>query len=139
MTPVAALRTPRTVKMPGDTVRRWRTAFAVSVVGAFTFGFTAACDANGRRDTAGASSRAVDSAGVQVVTNLSPAWTPSSSWRLAPTPDAVITFDEATGSGPADVAGAVRLASGLIVVASARAMRLEAYDVHGRLVRVVGR
>lgn len=127
------------MKRPEHTVRRGRTACAVSVFGALAVGVAAACDDSGRRETAGTSFGAVDSAGVQVVTNLSPTWAGSSSWRLAATPDAVIAFDDATGTGPADVADAVRLGSGLIVVASVRAMRLEAYDARSHLVRVVGR
>ncbi len=58
---------------------------------------------------------------------------------LAARPSIELRYDEGTGLGPLDAVGAVRLSSGLIVVASAQGVRLEFYAPSGNLVRTVGR
>lgn len=58
---------------------------------------------------------------------------------LAARPTIVLRYHEGTGLGPLDAVGAVRLSSGLIVVASAQGVRLEFYAPSGTLVRTVGR
>ena len=51
----------------------------------------------------------------------------------------VLRYDEASGTGPLDVVGAVRLTNGVTVVASAQSTRLEFYAATGTLVRTIGR
>ncbi|MFN8665860.1 MAG: hypothetical protein U0164_01550 [Gemmatimonadaceae bacterium] len=59
--------------------------------------------------------------------------------QLAHAPHVVLRYDDATGVGPLDAVGAVRLANGTTVVASAQSVRLEFYSATGALVRTVGR
>ncbi|MDP1861874.1 MAG: hypothetical protein Q8K82_24660 [Gemmatimonadaceae bacterium] len=80
-----------------------------------------------------------DSAGVEIVDNLSPAWTPSDQWTVAPSPRTTIGFDDATQTGPSDIVSAVRLSDGRVVLASAQALRLEVYSANGSLLRTIGR
>jgi len=98
-----------------------------------------ACGSTVERGTATVDYRVSDSTGVQIVENVAPAWASSGGWQLAPHPEVSIGFDEAAASGPTDVVGAVRLASGHIVVASAEAVQLEEYDAQGRAIRTIGR
>ncbi|MDP1859864.1 MAG: 6-bladed beta-propeller [Gemmatimonadaceae bacterium] len=80
-----------------------------------------------------------DSAGIEIVTNDASAWREGSAWTLDTQPALTIAFDDRTNSGPTDVAGAVRLSNGNVVVASAQALRLEVYDRAGRFLRTIGR
>lgn len=58
---------------------------------------------------------------------------------LAEHPTYSLHYDDATGLGPLDAVGAVRLANGVTVVASAQSVRLEFYSSAGTLIRTVGR
>jgi hypothetical protein len=81
-----------------------------------------------------------DSAGVQIVENTEPWWTEHEAWRLGDEP----LLDLGTVEGdPAyelyDVAGAVRLGDGRILVANGGSGELRFYDARGRHLFNVGR
>jgi hypothetical protein len=81
-----------------------------------------------------------DSAGIQIVENHEPRWPDARSWRLSDQP----LLDIGVLEGDADyqlfqVAGAVRLTDGRIVVANAGTDELRFYDPAGRYLSSAGR
>jgi hypothetical protein len=81
-----------------------------------------------------------DSAGVQIVENTAPAWRDGEGWTVAAEP--LLDIGVADGAPEyqfGEVAGAVRLADGRIVVADAQAKHLRFFDGAGVHVRTVGR
>lgn len=89
-----------------------------------------------------ASSRATvtDSSGVQIIVSTGPSWPDGSGWRLGEQP----TFNIGVLEGEPDyqlfdVAGALRLADGRIVIAENGASELRFYDSRGRHLSSTGR
>jgi hypothetical protein len=81
-----------------------------------------------------------DSAGVQIVENTAPAWRDGEGWTVAAEP----TVDIGVADGAPEyqfgqVAGAVRLSDGRIVVADGQAKHLRFFDGAGVHLRTVGR
>ena len=113
-----------------------------AIVGFTAITFVTVLLACGRESQDANSSRAAtrrDSAGIEIVDNDASAWREGNAWTLDTQPALTIAFDDRTNSGPTDVAGAVRLSNGNVVVASAQALRLEVYDRTGRFLRTIGR
>jgi hypothetical protein len=82
----------------------------------------------------------VDSAGVEIVTSVAPAWEVGEEWRVAEQPLLEIGMTD----GPdeyllARVSGARRLSDGSIVVANAQTADLRLFDAEGRHLRTIGR
>ena len=73
-----------------------------------------------------------DSAGIRVVDNSAPLWTPGREWRLSEKP----ILDISAGSSPADTLGriesATRLSDGRVVLVDDAVSRLRFYDASGR-------
>ena len=81
-----------------------------------------------------------DSAGIQIVENTSPAWTPGEAWRLSEEP--VLTIGVAEGAEEYelyDVIGAFRVRNGEIAVACRSANQIRFFDADGMYLRSVGR
>ncbi len=81
-----------------------------------------------------------DSAGIEIVENISPQWTEEEGWRLSEEPSLTIGVVE----GPEEyelfgVFAALRLANGDIVIAMRGANELRFYDSTGTFLRSVGR
>jgi len=81
-----------------------------------------------------------DSAGIEIVQNLTPAWTEGDAWTLASSPRLVIGEEE--GDPPyifARIAGAVRLEDGRIVVGDGQSDEVRFFDPSGAYLFKVGR
>ncbi len=81
-----------------------------------------------------------DSAGIPIATVTAPAWGPGEGWTVQPEP--LVAIGTVTGAPEyqfADVAAAVRLANGDIVVADGGAHELRAYDPTGAFRWATGR
>jgi hypothetical protein len=103
----------------------------------FALACTAGCD--------GASTEAgrhlvADSAGVRIVTNQGPRWAPGGGWRVDTMPIVAVGADEGDSLAMLQVvAGAMRTADGVLVVADRGSSQLKYFDRAGRLLQVVGR
>jgi len=98
---------------------------------------TGAC-ARGNETLIGVTRR--DSAGVEIVQNVTPAWAEGDAWTLAPTPR--LEIGEAEGDLPyifARIVGAVRLEDGRIVVADGQSDEVRFFDANGTFLSKVGR
>ena len=80
-----------------------------------------------------------DSAGIQIVMNISPSWLPAETLRLGKTPLLVIGTRPGTMYELSRVAGAVRLTSRHIVVGDGASRQLRFYDSLGTFISSVGR
>lgn len=81
-----------------------------------------------------------DSAGVRIVTNLGPRWKADDAWRVDTVPVVAVGADEGDSLAMLQVvAGAMRTADGVLVVADRGSSQLKYYDRAGRLLQVVGR
>jgi hypothetical protein len=88
-------------------------------------------------DAGGAAFVARDSAGVRVVASARPLWRSGEGWRVDSIAVAELRPD-ASGN-PREVAAALLLPSGQVVVGDAGTQALRWYDVHGRLLRTIDR
>jgi hypothetical protein len=98
---------------------------------------SAACGFDGR---AGSQVVVRDSAGIEIVENVSPTWAEGEGWRLSDEP--VLTIGVVEGPEEYqlfDVFAALRLKSGEIVVAMFQTNKLRFYDSTGTFLRSVGR
>jgi hypothetical protein len=81
-----------------------------------------------------------DSAGVRIVTNRAPRWTPGGGWVVDTAPLVAVGADEGDSLAMLQVvAGAMRTADGALVVADRGSSQLKYFDRGGRLLQVVGR
>lgn len=81
-----------------------------------------------------------DSAGIRIVENRAPAWSSSTTWRLAKRPSLEIGVAEGDPHYElSQVTGAVRLPDGGIVIADMGSDQLRFYDAHGHFLRATGR
>lgn len=96
-----------------------------------------ACGSDGKQKPL---SNAIDSAGVTIVTSRGPQWADGDGWRLAATPMFDLGAYDAEGPELFDeVAGAMRLSSGVVVVAERGALELRFFEEDGEHIRTVGR
>jgi len=82
-----------------------------------------------------------DSAGVEIVETVQPAWDGGQPWTLSREPLVSIGRAPEDGKAPdvfADVTGALRLPDGQIVVADGAAGEIRFFDASGRFVRAAG-
>ena len=77
-----------------------------------------------------------DSSGVSIIANHAQAWSNASRWHISTEP--TITTDHNSSQPLFDVRGAVRLATGMILVANSSGNQLQLYDDSGRYVRSIG-
>lgn len=79
-----------------------------------------------------------DSAGVRIIDNATPTWTPGGEWRLSAKP----VLEIGSGAGPnhefTRIAGVTRLSDGRVVVAEESTLQLMFYDSTGRRLKSVG-
>ena len=80
-----------------------------------------------------------DSAGIRIVENARPLWTPASTWTLRATPALLIGGRTEPAYTFTRIGGATRLGDGRIVVAERRDVHLRMFDATGRYLRTVGR
>jgi hypothetical protein len=80
-----------------------------------------------------------DSAGVRIIDNDRPVWTPANAVRLASAPAVVIGTGDGEAHELSSVEGAIRLGDGTIVVADGTTSQLRFFDATGKHVRSVGR
>jgi len=81
-----------------------------------------------------------DSAGVAIVENTAPVWQKGGGWTLTPKPTTSIgVLDGATEYQLFQVAGAVRLSNGTIVVANGGTDQIRFYDSTGHFLESAGR
>src|SRR5687768_11995460 len=81
-----------------------------------------------------------DSAGIRIVDNRSPAWTPAQRFTIAPRPSVVIGEEE--GDPPyllSRVYAAARLPNGHIVIGNSSSSELRFFTSEGRFVKSAGR
>jgi hypothetical protein len=81
-----------------------------------------------------------DSAGLEIVESVRPRWAEGEGWRIAERPRLVIGVADGAAEYLLDnVAGAVRLSDGRIVIGDGTTSELRLYDADGRFVRRFGR
>jgi hypothetical protein len=81
-----------------------------------------------------------DSSGVTIAESREPAWDTQTQWRVAEDPQLEIGVLQGDSAYQFDqIAGAVRLADGRIVVADGASSQIRTFDTHGRLLSVTGR
>ena len=106
---------------------------------AVPFALLAAVACGGRDSAAAGRGAARDSAGIEIIENTHPTWTEAAAWRLSDTP----TLDMGGTEGDSaheffQVAGAVRLSDGTIVVANNGTHELRYFGPDGTPGRRVG-
>lgn len=82
----------------------------------------------------------VDSAGLEVVTNIAPAWQPDELWVVEAKP--ALQIGTADGDPEYElygVRGAIRLPNGTLAIANAGTSEIRYFDAQGRYVRSAGR
>jgi hypothetical protein len=84
------------------------------------------------------SGQARDSAGVRIIENTKPLWTPGREWRLSEKPIVDIGSGPGTDQELGRIAGLTRLSDGRIVVADESSLQLKFYDASGRHLKSVG-
>jgi hypothetical protein len=89
--------------------------------------------------TSNGRAQARDSAGVQIIDNSRPLWTSTTTLRLSGAPALIVGTQPGEAYELSNVAGAVRLGDGTIVVADGSARELRFFDSAGHHVRSVGR
>ena len=79
-----------------------------------------------------------DSAGIRIIDNLKPAWSPGRAWRLSEKP--ILDIGGGTGADNelGRIADLTRLSDGRIVVADRSSLQLRFYDAAGRHLKSVG-
>lgn len=85
-----------------------------------------------------ASSVSRDSAGVRLVDNAAPLWTPRTAWTLSAAPILTIGPDGGSAYQFSRIAAAMKLGDGRIVIADRAALQLQFFDASGRHMRTVG-
>lgn len=80
-----------------------------------------------------------DSAGIRIVSNDKPSWTPAQQLKLAATPSLVIGDKDEEPYQLTRVRGAFYLSDGRIVVGEAAANELRVYDANGKYLKKFGR
>jgi hypothetical protein len=80
-----------------------------------------------------------DSAGIRIVENSHPRWTPSQTPHLASAPSLVIGTQPGEAYELSHVAGALRLSDHRIVVGDGGSSQLRFYDAEGTFLRSIGR
>lgn len=87
---------------------------------------------------AAAGQAARDSAGIRIIDNARPTWTPGREWRLSAKP----ALEIGAAAGPSyeftRIAGVTRLSDGRVVVAEQSTLQLMFYDSTGRHLKSVG-
>jgi hypothetical protein len=81
-----------------------------------------------------------DSAGIRIIENASPAWSPTQRWQIGPRPVVSIGLDD--GDEPYllnRVSAALRLGDGQIVIGNSGSSELRFFDRNGKFVRAAGR
>jgi hypothetical protein len=73
-----------------------------------------------------------DSAGIRIIDNAKPSWSPGREWRLSETPILVIGGGTGADKPLGRIVGGTRLSDGRFVLADQSAVRLEFYDASGR-------
>lgn len=107
-------------------MNRSRTWGAIGILAA-TVALSACREAEASRDNL-----VLDSAGVAIVENRGAVWSGESAWRVDPVPEVEIGgLDAAPEYAVHDVAGALRLDDGRIVIADRGSMELRLYDENG--------
>jgi hypothetical protein len=80
-----------------------------------------------------------DSAGIELVESVRPEWSGDEAWRVADPPTLRIGEEDGDAAYQfSDIAGAVRLAGGRIVVADGGSQQVRFYDEGGRFLRAAG-
>lgn len=86
-----------------------------------------------------AGSTVVDSAGIRIVTNSAPLWTPETAWRVSAAPALTIgVVDGAPEEQLFRVADAALLSDGRILIANSGTSELRIFDRAGQYVRSLG-
>lgn len=79
-----------------------------------------------------------DSAGIRIIDNAKPAWSPGREWRLSEQPILVIGGGAGADGALGRIAGVTRLSDGRVVVADQSTLQLKFYDASGRHLKSVG-
>jgi len=79
-----------------------------------------------------------DSAGIPIIDNAKPAWSPGREWRLSEKPTLDLGGDTAADHELGHIAGATRLSDGRVVVADQSTLQLRFYNASGRHLNSVG-
>lgn len=99
-------------------------------------GAAAACGG----DAASAGFVVRDSAGIRIVQNERPAWREREAWRVSADPVVEVGVTEGEAAYQfGEVADALRLGNGTLLVADGQANELRAFDANGRFLRTIGR
>src|SRR3990172_11474668 len=80
-----------------------------------------------------------DSAGIPIIDNAKPAWSPGREWRLSEKPTLDLGGGTAADHELGHIAGATRLSDGRVVVADQSTLQLRFYNASGRLNSVGGK
>jgi hypothetical protein len=79
-----------------------------------------------------------DSAGIQIIENTAPRWQPGQEWRLSAEPVVDIGGGETEETQLYQVAGALRMEDGRLVIANAGSAQLRFYEQDGRFQHAAG-
>jgi hypothetical protein len=79
-----------------------------------------------------------DSAGIRIIDNAKPAWSPGREWRLSEQPILAIGGGAGADGALGRIAGVTRLSDGRVVVADQSTLQLKFYDASGRHLKSVG-
>ena len=128
--PLYLPREGRNLRHASLLVNRWRAVRLVIGIAA-----SAGCNTT----SAPPASVVRDSAGVRIVENVAPKWTPETAWHLSSDPLVDIGGGDDEQQQLFRVTGAVRLSDGRIVVANSGARELRFYDARGTYLSSLGR